>query len=142
MDLLYAYKQIDEVKKIISDLRKVTVKDVFESMLEMAKIANLDGMPTRQRQTTRSNVEASSPKDYWQRTIFIDHLLEEFENRFSQLAVKGFHLVPSQLPKGSESIITTRYKDDLPSPASFKQEIRMWKILWADIETPPSSLSQ
>ena len=71
-----AYTQIDEVKKIISDLRKESVKEfelLFESMLAMAKNANLDGMPVPricQKQTARSNIAASSPKDYWWLTIF------------------------------------------------------------------------
>ena len=84
VNLLYAYKQIGEVKKILQAIRKNDVQEfepVFKSMLEMA---DSDGMPvprTCWRQTARSNVEALSPKDYWRITVFIpflDHLLQEF----------------------------------------------------------------
>ena len=47
MDLTHAYTQIDKVKKIISDLRKESVKEfepLFEPMLAMVKNANSDWM--------------------------------------------------------------------------------------------------
>ena len=87
--------------------------------------------------------------EYWRRTVFVpflDHLLQELDNRFSQLsqdAIKGFCLIPPELPRLSESDITTlfeRFKDDLPSPSSFNQEIRRWKMLWSNIEHSPSTL--
>lgn len=152
MDLIHAYSQIDQVKKILQDLRKDTSKEfcpIFQSMLNMAEIAHLEGVPAPRRcsrQTARSNIEAQSDKEYWRRTIFVpflDHLLQEFGDRFSQLtqdAVKGFHLIPAEAPKLSESVITTLVERFQPSSAIFNQEIRRWKLLWTDTENPPSSL--
>ena len=60
-------------------------KPVFDSMLAMAKIGGSVGMPIPRRcgrQTARSNVEASTPEEYWRRTVFVpflDHLIQEFE---------------------------------------------------------------
>ena len=154
-DLIAAYSEIDKVKRILLELRENAEYEfgpLFQSMLDMAEIVHLEGIPVPricQWQTARSNIEASSPMEYWRRTGFVpflDHFLQELDNRFSQLAqdaIKGFCLIPSELPRLLESDITTlfeRFKDDLPSPSSFNQEIRRWKMLWSNIEHSPSTL--
>ena len=122
-------------------------------MLAMAEVSGSEGMsiPRRcGRQTARSNVQASTPEEYWRRTVFIpflDHLLQEFNNRFDQLnldAIKGLYLIPDKLSKLSDDNIDTiyeRFKEDLPSPATFRQEIRRWKMLWTASTKLPSTLS-
>lgn len=61
-------------------------KPLFQSILDMAEIVHLEGMPVPricQRQTARSNFEALSPMEYWRRTVFVpflDHLLQELDN--------------------------------------------------------------
>ena len=154
-DLIAAYSEIDKVKRILLELRENDEYEfgpLFQSMLDMAEIVHLEGMPVPricQQQTARSNIEASSPMEYWCRTVFVpflDHLLQELDNRFSQLAqdaIKVFCLIPSELPRLLESDITTlfeRFKDDLPSPSSFNKEIRRWKMLWSNIEHSLSTL--
>ena len=129
MDVITAYSDIHTVKKILLDMRRDPEKEfkpVFESMLAMAEIGGSVGMPIPRRcgrQTARSNVEASTPEEYWRRTIFVpflDHLIQEFEERFSQLnedAVRGLHLLPSNISKiSTEDIkaICQRFWSDLP----------------------------
>ena len=123
-------------------------------MLTMSEMGSSAGMlvpRTCGRQTTRSNVEASTPEEYWRRTIFIpflDHLIQEFEGRFTQLseqAVRGLQLLPSTVSKlGAEDTqaICQRFKEDLPSPETFSQEVRRWQSLWSSQPMdPPSTLS-
>ena len=129
MDVITAYNEI-HVKKILSEKRKDPAKEfkpVFESMLAMPEIAGSAAetpIPrTCGRQTARSNVEASNPEEYWRRTVFIpflDHLIREFEDRFSKLnedAIKGLQLLPSNVSKLSAEdthTIRQRFRMDLP----------------------------
>ena len=72
---------------------------------------------------------------------FLDHLLQEFNNRFYQLnldAIKGLYLIPDKLSKLSDDNIDTIY--ERPSP-TFHQEIRRWKMLWTASTKLPSTLS-
>ena len=95
-------------------------------------------------------MEASTPEEYWRRTIFVpflDHLIQEFEERFSQLnedAVRGLHLLPSNISKiSTEDIqaVCQHFRSDLPSPEFFSQEVRRWQVLWNNQPTePPSTL--
>ena len=78
---------------------------------------------------------------------FLDHLIQEFEERFSQLseaAVRGLHLLPSNISNISTEDIQTiyqRFRADLPSPEFFSQEVRRWQVLWNTQPTePPSTL--
>ena len=73
MDIITVYDEIHVVKKILQELRKDPVKELFRSMLAMAEVSGSEGMsiPRRcGRQTARSNVQASTPEEYWRRTHF------------------------------------------------------------------------
>ena len=95
-------------------------------------------------------MEASTPEEYWRRTVFVpflDHCIQEFEERFSRLnedAVRGLHLLPSNISKiSTEDIqaICQRFRPDLHSPEFFSQEVRRWQVLWNTQPTePPSTL--
>ena len=152
MDVITAYNDIHTVKKILLDMKE-GIQASFNSMLAMAEIGGTAGMPIPRRcgrQTARCNVEASTPEEYWRRTIFVpflDHLIQEFEERFSQLseaAVRGLHLLPSNISNISTEDIQTicqRFRADLPSPEFFSQEVRRWQVLWNTQPTePPSTL--
>lgn len=122
-------------------------------MLEMANTAGLDELPVPRRcgrQTTRNNVESSTSEEYWRRAIFIpfmDHLITEFEERFSQLtqgAVLGLHLLPTKVNKltpHDEAEIATYFKDDLPSPNTLAQEVRRWKTFWNGQQDLPAKIT-
>ena len=72
-------------------------------------------------QTARSNNEALSLEGYWCRIVFIpflDHLIQEFEDRFSQLnedSIKGLQ----RLPNSVSHTRCQRFRTDLPSPEYF-----------------------
>ena len=156
MDVLTAYNEIHLVKKIFITMRKNAEKEfkpIFDSMLAMAEVAGSGGMPvprTCLRQTARSNVQASSPEEYWCRTVyvpFLDHLIQGFDDRFNKLSpdtVRGLKLLPTNVSKLSPddtTAILQRFRSDLPSPGSFTQKIRMWKLLWSGLPTDlPSTL--
>ncbi len=135
MDIITTYKEIKTIKKIFYDMREnpeEEFKSIYQSMEDMAVQNGITISRTCGRQTARSNVQASSPEKYWQRTIFVpflDHLIQAFNDRFTQLneyAVRGFQLLPSNL----ETITTEdaerickRFMCVLPPPDSFMQEL-------------------
>ncbi len=143
MDIITAYKEIKTIKTIFYDMRE------NQSMEDMAVQNGMTIPRTCGRQTARSNVQASSPEEYWQRTIFVpflDHLIQAFNDRFTQLnedAIRGFQLLPSNLEKMTTEDaerICKRFICDLPSPDSFMQELRRWKVYWSGHTEPPSTL--
>ena len=101
------------------------------------------------RQTSRSNVQASSPEEYWRRTIFVpflDYLIQALSDRFTQLkedATRGFQLLPKNaavITPEDAAKICERFNSDLPSAETFMQEIRWWKIYWSDKTKAPLTL--
>lgn len=95
IDVISAYQEIYTVKTILKGIRADPTKEfqsIFRSALVMAKVAgSASEMPvprTCGRQTARSNVEASTPEEYWRRTVFVpflDHIMPELSDRFCQL---------------------------------------------------------
>lgn len=90
------------------------------------------------RQTLRDNVEGSA-EEFYRRSVFLtflDHVLQEMRSRFSKVtetAAKGLYLLPCKvqsLTSEMEDNILKLYRNELPSPHSFSQEIRLWKTLW------------
>lgn len=158
MDLLSAYEDIKTVKTIIADLRKKPEKEfrpIFAKMMKIATAAGIEelSVPRRcGRQTARNNVQSSSTEEYWRRAVFIpflDHLNQEFENRFSQLSqnsIIGMKLIPDQITSISaedEEKVIHFFNEDLPSPTTVLQELRRWKTLWSGrSEELPTSLSE
>ena len=112
------------------------------------------------RQRHRSNVPATTPSEYYRRTITVpvlDHLLAELEKRFDkhqQTALQGFYLVPSLMVKKEMEHVSSKllelgdlYAEDLPYPSSLQSELHSWYIKWKDQEIEhghsslPTSLS-
>lgn len=157
MDLLSAYQDIKTVKTILEDLRKKPQEEfrpIFAEMEAMAAGAGLEEMSiprTCGRQTARNNIQSASAEEYWRRVIFIpflDHLNQEFADRFSQLSqnsVIGMKLLPSGVASISckdEERIVHFFREDLPSPSTILQELRRWKVLWSGrSDELPTSLS-
>ena len=78
---------------------------------------------------------------------FMDHVIKEFEDRFSHLnenSISGLKVILStvtSLPAEDEYVIIQYFKDDHPSPGSFTQEVRRWRTFWAGrSEELPSTL--
>jgi hypothetical protein len=156
LDLVTAYEEIDTIKaefKSIRENAETEFKAVFQEMVRMRASVTDEAIniPRRcGRQTLRSNVEADTPEDYWRRTVFvpfIDHLLQELDNRFSQInssAIPGLLLLPCNLEKLNDKKMQKIYESfetDLPSPRTFHQEVRLWKRYWnANMTNAPKDM--
>uniref|UniRef100_H3B3J7 HAT C-terminal dimerisation domain-containing protein n=1 Tax=Latimeria chalumnae TaxID=7897 RepID=H3B3J7_LATCH len=146
MDLITAY---EEVKLICDDLKdtRVNVEKQFAKMFtqirNMVPLARLEvGVPHRcKRQTLRSNVEADNPECYFRRAIFIP-FLDSIIQQISLHATRALYLIPSNLHKLTqqhEQNLKSYCFTDLPSPATFHQEIRLWSLWVSYGETSPST---
>ena len=101
------------------------------------------------RQQHRSNPEASTTKDYYQKTVAIpllDHILSTLEIQFSEaarVAASLLSLVPSVCCTSNVDLdgVVDRYTQDLPSPELFAAEFRRWRSRYKEqpADTRPSS---
>ena len=104
------------------------------------------------RQTKQKNIPSTTTDEYYKRAVFIptiNHLIAELEFRFSSVQVngtQGMYLIPenlSMLSNVERYQISDFFDWVLPSPATFNQEIDLWKTKWkAEGVQIPSSLSQ
>lgn len=151
---------VDEVKNIYKELRETIEDDfnqIYKQTIRMA--AQVDVQPTSQprvagRQTHRENVPAETVKDYYRRNMaipFLDHVILEFESRFSPLSVTASRLlglIPSiQCNSGVTvdiSEVVQLYQDDLPSPELTDHELKRWTLKWQNkpSEQRPTSCAE
>ena len=120
----------------------------------MANIVDIEITTPRRcgRQTKRSNVPSATTDEYYKIGVsipVIDHLITELEFRFSSVQVngtQGMYLIPENL-----GMLSNRERNEiadffdwvLPSPATFNQEVDLWKTKWqAEGVQIPKSLSQ
>ena len=151
-----------EVNHLISTLKEVREKvddhhrkwfDEIEAMC--SKVAIIPSMPRLSgRQQNRSNTPASSPSQYFLRTISIpmlDHLLQELKTRFDdsqRTTLQGFCLIPSIMVSMNLEIVLSKlgelgnmYSSDLPYVSSLKSEGLSWYIKWRDQATEHGAAS-
>eukprot|EP00794_Sanderia_malayensis_P010204 gene10204-11253_t len=107
---------------------------------------------TASSQTIRNSAPACSPSEYYRRTLsipFLDHLIAEMSNRFSEKSMvmfDAFHALPSNVVcehewKANFREYLTLYEDDLPEPRFLETEMEMWEKTWKQYDdTPPSTL--
>ena len=157
LDILEANKEITGVLELLRDNREKCeekFKPIFEATGEMTA---LHGRPSPEiprqagRQTLRSNVPASTPEEYWRRTVFVpflDTLILQMEERFTALArkaVQALLLLPKNLHKLTDATISDlreAFRSDLPDDSSFMVELERWRKKWEGVaeESLPSSL--
>ena len=87
---------------------------------------------TLSRQTLRVNVEHENVRRYYRRTVFLDCLLQQLNERFQRRtedAIKGMCLIPSNLCNVDDNVehIKRYYGNDLPNEDGLIQEIKLWK---------------
>ncbi|XP_078679498.1 52 kDa repressor of the inhibitor of the protein kinase-like [Branchiostoma floridae x Branchiostoma belcheri] len=154
MDVVTAYEKVDHVLTEMRAIRQSAEEEfsrVFRTATEMAeRVGNNMEIPRRcGRQTQRSNVEADSPEVYFRRSVFlpfVDSMVEQLATRFQQLtahACRALLLIPSNLDNLQEDHIQQLqqfYEPDLPSPHTFRQEIRLWRTQWQGVPDKPHSL--
>ena len=86
------------------------------------------------RQQHRSNAEAQTPREYFQRNVAIpllDHIIMCIEEQFSpsaKIATSLLGLVPSVLCSRNINLSAATYNDDLPSPELFEMELTRWTL--------------
>ncbi|XP_072172497.1 52 kDa repressor of the inhibitor of the protein kinase-like [Diadema setosum] len=158
MDVVNAYEAINLVKDEIKSIRD-NVDDEFDNLYStmslMAETAGIEITAPRSchRQTLRSNVptDHGGPKTYWKRAVFIpylDSMLAQLNERFttvSNQAVRGLLLLPQNLAQCTDDKvddIVEFYGPDMPSQASIKQEIRLWKRRWTGESDVPKTISE
>lgn len=62
--------------------------------------------------------------------VILGHLVKELFSQLSENSITGLKVTPSRVTSLSaedEDIIFKHFKDNLPSPGSFTQEVRRWK---------------
>ena len=150
LDIVEAHEMITEITKMYQVERKNVDSSfvaIYTHSVRMAeKIGTVVGMPRiTSRQQHRSNAEASSPREYFQRNIAIpllDHIIMCLDEQFSPSAIIAtslLGLVPSILCSKEVSIESAvkKYESDLPSPELFQLELKRWKNRYL---TMPSDL--
>ena len=164
-DIVQAVSEVDTLTSSLKNIREnvdTHHNEWFESVSEMcSSVGTTPSMPrTCARQRHRTNTPASTPSEYFKRTITIpilDHFLVELDRRFSshhQTAIQGLHLVPSVLVTNdlqtvSKAVVEAGefYAVDLPNLSSLKSEVHNWYTKWKTEEKDnglsalPSSLS-
>uniref|UniRef100_A0A671VMP9 DUF4371 domain-containing protein n=1 Tax=Sparus aurata TaxID=8175 RepID=A0A671VMP9_SPAAU len=145
IDIIEAFSMVDEVQTVYKELRE-TIEDDFNQIYEqtVTLAAQVNVQPTQPRatgrQTHRENVPAETVTDYYLRNMaipFLDHVISEFNSRFSPLSVTASRLmglIPSIQCNSDVTVDISEavclYQDDLPSPELNDQELKRWKLKW------------
>ena len=152
-DTLVAYNMIEETRKKIESLRfniEREHKQWFEEAQKIAEMLDTEMSVPRVvgRQVHRANNEAATALEYYRSNYtvqFVDHLLSEFNRRFSdenQVGIKLFKILPSYFHSQCEQGLMDLeeiesellfWESDLPHPASLKNEIKEWYQRWRSI---------
>lgn len=140
LDIVEAHQMITEVTSMYQTERAdvdSSFAPIYAQSVRMAeKIGTAVGMPRITiRQQHRSNTEASSPQEYYQRNIvipFLDHIIMCLNQQFSPSAVIAtslLGLVPNVVCSKEVSLeeAVKKYEADLPSPELFPMELKRWK---------------
>lgn len=140
----------NNVKDAVSSARTddVTYEKIYKEACTMAHAAGTEGiqMPRRcDRQTQRNNVPAYSPKQYVQKALFnpcVDSFIQQLGMRFNTMtkqATLALCLIPNNIDRldgDSIELLASHYKDDMPQPDAFHQELELWKRAWNSTDMP------
>ena len=103
------------------------------------------------KQVFRNNVVSDTPEDYWRRVVFlpfIDWLKKQLSDRFQgkvTSTIKAVTIIPNNLEQctvDNEALVLECHNEDLPSPSTFQQELKLWKRYWVNEIEKLKSLSQ
>ena len=149
IDIIEAYSMIDSTKRKIKDLRSNIEEEHKEWFKEAEEVASQVGVDINMpriagRQQHRANASDTNVIDYYRDNYsskFVDHLLAEFEQRFSnenQVGVKLLHLLPAHILTRTNTDLDVIVRDlafwesDLTHPIALKNEIKDWNAKWSD----------
>ena len=151
IDVLYAYRKVRTIVTTLRDMRSKSEKGFSKLFAETTSLGKalhgddfvLSKPRTNARQTQRSDVQASTAKQYFHITLyneFLSHVVAEFDDRFidTPLECVGLlHLLsrecysseledmPDDLVKAAEF-----YEQDVPHSVMLPTEYRMWVSKW------------
>ena len=151
-DLISAVREVETVITTLQDVCDNINKYHAEWYLTVEKMcADVGTVPSMPRlcnwQIHQSNTPASTPSEYYCRTVTIpllDHLLSEMKARFGQhqqAVLLGVSLYQqycwaSTLPEEQRCHLSdicqlaTLYESDLPSPQRVECELHSWQVKW------------
>ena len=145
LDIVRAYQMVEDIKAVYSSLREniaVHFTKIYEQAVRMAAAVDVEPAKPRGhcavRQTHRSNAPAETAEEYYLRNMaipLVDHVVTELDSQFSRLSVVSsslLGLVPSVLLQEDIDIAGALelYRDDLPTPELFDQELACWRLKW------------
>ena len=144
MDVVEAYKQIDEVRQFYKEIRgnvDMEFHKVYTQAERMAAAVDVEPRKPRScaRQRHRPNTDSKTIEEWYQINAalpFLDHIMTELDEHFSVLAQTSSHLlqlVPSILCSMENvelSSVTQSYVQGLPSPEILEQELSKWKHMY------------
>ena len=118
-DIVQAVSEVDTLTSSLKNVKEnvdTHHNEWFETVSEMcSSVGTTPSMPrTCGRQRHRTNTPASTPSEYFKRTItvpILDHFLVELDRRFSshhQTAIQGLYLVPSVLVTNDLQTVSKR----------------------------------
>lgn len=155
--MIQGYEMVSSVTEVLKSARvdENEWARVFQKASEMADKASMAPIVAPRlcsRQVHRSNTPAATPEEYFSRNIylpFLDNLIQQFSMRFGDLekqAVRALSLIPSNvadIETETAEAMLDYYRDDLPSPDSFQQELKLWQHMWGNIAVGerPNTLS-
>ena len=147
IDIVEAHDMITEVGSFYRKEREecgTNFSRIYNQSVSMAeKVGTAAEMPRiTSRQQHRSNAEAQTPREYFQRNVAIpllDHIIMCIEEQFSpsaKVATSLLGLVPSVLCSRNVNLnaAVNAYTDDLPSPELFEMELTRWRSRYLAME--------
>ena len=154
IDVTYAYQQVTSVVSILKKMREDSSSQfhsLFTATTQLGQQLHGDQFELSTprivgRQVHRSNLETSSPEDYFRITLFdefLSHVISQLEDRFvdnpaHSIALGLLYLLPSKcVCVESDCILPTEfaqaadlYKEDLPHSVILSTEYNMWVTKW------------
>ena len=149
VNVVRAHEQIKLVKSTLTNARDNIDgfhSRVYAKALQVAsKVQVEESIPrTTGRQQHRSNVPATSPSEYYRRSLttpLLDYLITEMNDRFSSQLTTTLSqillLLPSTLSERTEilsskdvSDLVSMYEDHLPAQACLDAELHCWSVKW------------
>ena len=147
VDIVEAHDMITEVGSFYRKEREdccTNVSRIYNQSVSMAeKVGTAAEMPRlTSRQQHRSNAEAQTSREYFQRNVAIpllDHIIMCIEEQFSpsaKVATSLLGLVPSVLCSRNVNLnaAVNTYTDDLPSLELFEMELTQWRSRYLTME--------
>jgi len=157
IDVIYAYKEVDEITRSLNSMRTNSVSEFHKVYMRAVRISTSlhgDGFSFTKprvvgRQIHRNNVQTSTVEDYYRISLyneFISHVINEMETRFllnENHSVGLLNLLPSHICKTVSDLsnfdvpdnllsAVDFYQHDLPFSALFTTEYGMWVRKWKE----------